>query len=286
MTLETISEHRSFGGTQGFYRHQSQVIGLPMRFAVFQPQQAQQRKVPVLFYLAGLTCTEETFTIKAGAQRVAAQLGLMLVACDTSPRNTGIPGEADDWEFGSGAGFYLNATQAPWSQYFRMYDYVLRELREAVLGQFGASAQQVGIFGHSMGGHGALVLALRNPQVYRSVSAFAPICSPTRCPWGQKALPRYLGNDPAAWAQYDTVELLTAARRRVFPQILVDQGMADKFLLQGQLLPERLEAACAAAGQPLRLRRQEGYGHDYYFIASFVEDHLRFHAEALAAVAA
>jgi S-formylglutathione hydrolase len=284
--LETISEHRSFDGVQGFYRHQSAVIGLPMRFAVFQPPQARERRVPVLFYLAGLTCTEETFAIKAGAQRVAAQEGLMLVTCDTSPRQTGIPGESDDWEVGTGAGFYVNATQSPWSRYFRMYDYVLGELRETVLAQFPAAAGRTGIFGHSMGGHGALVLALRNPHVYRTVSAFAPICSPSRCPWGRKAFTRYLGENAAAWADYDAVELLEARGARVFPEILVDQGLADKFLPQGQLLPELLEQACAAAGQPLRLRRQEGYGHDYYFIATFIEDHLRFHARALAAPAA
>ncbi|HEY6825185.1 MAG TPA: S-formylglutathione hydrolase [Steroidobacteraceae bacterium] len=283
--LETISEHRCFDGVQGFYRHQSAVIGLPMRFAVFQPPQARQQRVPVLFYLAGLTCTEETFAIKAGAQRVAAEEGLMLVSCDTSPRQTGIPGEADDWEVGTGAGFYLNATQPPWSRYFRMYDYVLGELRETVLTQFPAVAARVGIFGHSMGGHGALVLALRNPEVYRSVSAFAPICAPSRCPWGRKAFTRYLGEERAAWARYDAVELLDAQRARVFPEILVDQGLADKFLPQGQLLPELLEQACAQAGQPLRLRRQDAYGHDYYFIATFMEDHLRFHAQALAAVA-
>jgi S-formylglutathione hydrolase len=282
MTLETLSETRCFGGLQGFYRHASGVIGLPMKFSVYQPPQALSHKVPVLFYLAGLTCTEETFMIKAGAQRVAAQLGLMLVTCDTSPRNTGIPGEADDWEFGTGAGFYLNATQAPWSKYFRMYDYVLKELRELVLASFAADPAKIGIFGHSMGGHGSLVLALRNPTVYRSVSAFAPICSPTRAPWGKKALPRYLGEDPTAWAQYDAVELLNAHKARVFPQILVDQGLADKFLPQGQLLPELLESACKAAGQPLTLRRHEGYGHDYYFIATCVEDHLRFHAQQLA----
>ncbi len=281
MTLETISEHRCFGGLQGFYRHQSAVIGLPMRFAVYQPPQAQQRQVPVLFYLAGLTCTEETFAIKAGAQRVAAQLGLMLVTCDTSPRQTGIAGEADDWEFGSGAGFYLNATQSPWSRYFRMYDYVLEELRETVLTRFPGIERQLGIFGHSMGGHGALVLALRNPAVYRSVSAFAPICSPTRCPWGLKAFARYLGEGASAWASYDAVELLASRAAGVFPEILVDQGLADKFLPQRQLLPELLEQSCAAAGQALRLRRHDGYGHDYYFIATFVEDHLRFHANAL-----
>jgi S-formylglutathione hydrolase len=283
--LETLSEHRSFDGVQGFYRHQSAVIGLPMRFAVFQPPQARERRVPVLFYLAGLTCTEETFAIKAGAQRIAAQEGLMLVTCDTSPRQTGIPGESDDWEVGTGAGFYVNATQSPWSRYFRMYDYVLGELRETVLAQFPAATDRSGIFGHSMGGHGALMLALRNPQVYRTVSAFAPICSPSRCPWGRKAFTRYLGEDTAAWAAYDAVELLKARGARVFPEILVDQGLADKFLPQGQLLPELLEQACAAAGQPLRLRRQEGYGHDYYFIATFIEDHLRFHARSLAGLA-
>jgi S-formylglutathione hydrolase len=285
VTLETISEVRCFGGLQGFYRHQSAVIGLPMQFSVFQPPQAQLHPVPVLFYLAGLTCTEETFMIKAGAQRLAAQHAIMLVSCDTSPRRTGIAGEADDWEFGTGAGFYLNAVQAPWSRYFRMYDYVLEELRSTVLAHFPGIPRRLGIFGHSMGGHGALVLALRNPEIYRSVSAFAPICSPTRCPWGRKALPRYLGNDSAAWASYDTVELLKSRGAQIFPDILVDQGLADKFLPQGQLLPELLEGACAVAGQPLQLRRHEGYGHDYYFIASFVEDHLRFHAKALAAVA-
>jgi len=282
MKPETISEHRSFGGVQGFYRHQSAVIGLPMKFSVYQPPQALERAVPVLFYLAGLTCTEETFMIKAGAQRAAAQLGLMLVSCDTSPRDTGIAGEAADWEFGSGAGFYLNATQPPWARYFRMYDYVLEELRTTVLENFPVAAGRIGIFGHSMGGHGALVLAVRNPQVYRSVSAFAPICSPTRCPWGQKALPRYLGEDRETWKAYDAAELIRARHARIFPEILVDQGLADKFLPQGQLLPEQLEAACVSAGQPLTLRRQAGYGHDYYFIATFVEDHLRFHAQQLA----
>jgi len=283
--LETLSEHRCFDGVQGFYRHDSSTIGLPMRFGVYRPPQAAQAPVPVLFFLAGLTCTEETFTIKAAAQRSAAELGLMLVTCDTSPRNTGIAGEADDWEFGAGAGFYVNATQEPWSRHFRMYDYVLQELRATVLANFPAQADRIGIFGHSMGGHGALVLALRNPQVYHSVSAFAPICSPTRCAWGQKALPRYLGPERAAWAQYDAVELLTAAGRQVFPQILVDQGLADKFLHQGQLLPELLQTACDSVGQPLQLRRHEGYDHGYYFIETFIRDHLLFHAAALAATA-
>lgn len=285
VTLETISEVRCFGGLQGFYRHQSVLIGLPMQFSVYQPPQARLHPVPVLFYLPGLTCTEETFMIKAGAQRLAAQHGIMLVSCDTSPRRTGIAGEADDWEFGTGAGFYLNATQAPWSRYFRMYDYVLEELRATVQAHFPAISRRLGIFGHSMGGHGALVLALRNPEIFRSVSALAPICSPTRCPWGRKAFPRYLGDDAKAWASYDAVEILRSRGAQVFPEILVDQGLADKFLQQGQLLPDLLESACAVAGQPLRLRSHEGYGHDYYFIATFMEDHLRFHVKALAAVA-
>jgi S-formylglutathione hydrolase len=281
LNIETLSEHRCFQGTQGFYRHESRVIGLPMRFGVYRPPQAATQPVPVLFYLAGLTCTEETAAIKAGAQRAAGELGLMLVTCDTSPRNTGIAGEADDWEFGAGAGFYLNATQQPWARFYRMYDYVLEELRHTVLANFPADPNRVGIYGHSMGGHGALVLALRNPQVFKSVSAFAPICSPMRCAWGQKALPRYLGDDQAAWKNYDSVELMHAAGKAVFNEILVDQGLADKFLHQSQLLPELFEAACSAAGQPLRLRRHEGYDHGYYFISTFVADHLRFHAAAL-----
>ncbi len=282
MSIETLSEQRCFEGTQGFYRHQSRIIGLPMRFGVFRPPQAATRPVPTLFYLAGLTCTEETAVIKAGFQRLAAQLGVMVVTCDTSPRNTGIAGEADDWEFGAGAGFYLNATQQPWAGFYRMYDYLLEELREVVLADFPADPDRLGIFGHSMGGHGALVLALRNPGVFKSVSAFAPICSPTRCAWGRKALPRYLGEDPSAWKAYDAVELMSAAGRALFPEILIDQGLADKFLHQSQLLPELFEAACAASGQPLRLRRHAGYDHGYYFISTFVEEHLRFHAAALA----
>lgn len=279
--MEVLSEHRCFEGVQGFYRHDSRVIGLPMRFCVYRPPQAAERAVPVLFYLAGLTCSEETFAIKAGAQMRAAQLGLMLVSCDTSPRNTGIAGEATDWEFGAGAGFYVNATQDPWARHFRMYDYVLDELRETVLANFPARPDRLGIFGHSMGGHGALVLALRNPQVYKSVSAFAPICSPMRCGWGQKALPRFLGSDRSAWGAYDAVELMTASARAAYPEILIDQGLADKFMSQSQLLPELFEAACAKSGQTLRLRRHAGYDHGYYFISTFIGDHLQFHAATL-----
>jgi S-formylglutathione hydrolase len=280
--VETLSEHRCFDGVQGFYRHDSEVIGLPMRFAVYQPRQAMQHPVPVLFYLAGLTCTEETFPIKSGAQRVAAREGVMLVTSDTSPRNTGIHGEAEDWEFGSGAGFYVNATQQPWTRYFQMYDYVLEELRQLVLARFPADPHRLGIFGHSMGGHGALVLALRNPQIYRSVSAFAPICSPSHCAWGQKAFTRYLGEDRSAWATYDAAELMKSVAKPVFPDILIDQGLADKFLNQSQLLPELFESACSAASQPLRLRRHEGHDHSYYFISTWIEDHLQFHAAQLA----
>ncbi len=198
-----------------------------MRFSVYRPPQSERVPVPVLFYLAGLTCNEETFAIKAGAQQHAARLGLMLVACDTSPRETGIPGESEDWEFGSGAGFYLNATRAPWSQFYRMYDYVRDELRELVLEHFPAHADRVGILGHSMGGHGALVLAMRNPQIYRSVSAFAPICAAGSSPWGRKALPRYLGEDTQAWKSYDAVALIERAGHALLPEILVDQGLSD-----------------------------------------------------------
>jgi S-formylglutathione hydrolase len=283
MTFETISEHRCYEGVQGFYRHASTTIGLPMRFSVYRPPQAEHAAVPAVFYLAGLTGNEESFAAKGGAQRLAAQHGLMLVTCDTSPRHTGIAGEADDWEFGSGAGFYLDATEAPWSKYFRMYDYVRDELRQLILGGFPADPGKLGIFGHSMGGHGALTIALKNPDIFRSVSAFAPICSPSRCPWGRKAFPRYLGSDTAAWAQYDAVELVLAAGRALLPEILVDQGLADKFLTAGQLLPELLEAACQEARQPLRLRRHAGYDHNYYFISTFVGAHLAHHAQMLAA---
>ena len=280
--LECISEHACFGGVQGFYRHDSTAIGLPMRFSVYQPPQAKHHPVPVLFYLAGLTCNEETFMIKAGAQRFAAQHGIMLVAPDTSPRDTGITGATDNWDFGEGAGFYLDATQAPWNQHFNMDSYITQELRRLILDAFPAQAERVGVFGHSMGGHGALVLALRNPDIYRSVSAFAPVVAPAQCPWGQKAFARYLGADQAGWQQYDASELMQK-RTTPFPDgILIDQGLNDKFL-QEQLLPNEFEAACAAAQQPLTLRRHAGYDHSYYFIATFIEDHLAFHQRILGA---
>lgn len=276
--IETISEQRSFGGVQGFYRHASSACAGPMRFAVYAPPQARQGPVPVLYYLAGLTCTEETFVIKAGAQRVAAQLGLMLVTPDTSPRNTGIAGEAEDWEFGTAAGFYLDATQAPWSQFFKMYTYVTAELPALIGAHFPADTKREGIFGHSMGGHGALTIALKNPQRYKSVSAFAPIVAPTQVHWGLKALPRYLGDDRETWKDYDACELV---RRQRFPgTILIDQGDADKFLAD-ELRPQLFEAACRETGQALTLRMQPGYDHSYYFISTFVEDHLRHHAAQL-----
>ncbi len=275
--MEARSTHRCFGGTQGYYRHSSTVIGLSMNFSVYQPPQAAEGRVPGLLYLAGLTCTEETFMIKAGAQRVAAELGMMLITCDTSPRETGNDGATGDWEFGEGAGFYLNATQDPWARHFRMYDYILQDLLPLIGAEFSLDRSRLGICGHSMGGHGALVLGLRNPDVFSSLSAFAPICAPSTCPWGEKALPRYLGGDRESWKEYDATELLRA-RGAQFDVIRVDQGEADPFLPAGQLQPEKLEAACAAAGQPLELHRHAGYDHGYFFISTFVAEHLRFHA--------
>lgn len=277
--IETLSEQRCFGGIQGFYKHPSAACGGDMRFAVYTPPQAAHGKVPVLYWLAGLTCTEETFTVKAGAQRMASELGLALVMPDTSPRQTGFEGATGDWEFGEGAGFYLDATVEPWSSRFRMYSYVVDELPALVAGKFAVDTARTGIFGHSMGGHGALTIALKHPERYRSVSAFAPIVAPGQVPWGEKAFSRYLGEDRKTWAAYDASELV---RRRTFPgTILVDQGEADGFLVN-QLRPELLEAACAEAGQALTLRRQPGYDHSYYFIQTFIEDHLRHHARALA----
>ena len=282
-TLTTLSEHRCFGGVQGFYSHTSGNIGLPMRFSVFKPPQAQDGPRPALIYLAGLTCTEETFPTKGGAQRIAAELGLILVSPDTSPRNAGVPDETQDWDLGVGAGFYMNATQLPWSVHYRMEDYVINEIRRIVVTQFGADVNRLGLFGHSMGGHGALTLALRYPGLFKSLSAFAPICAATQCPWGTKALSHYLGPDKAAWQGYDACALISRAASVPYPAgILVDQGLADKFLVD-QLKPELLAQACAAAGQPLTLRHHEGFDHGYYFIQTFMEDHLRFHHQQLTA---
>lgn len=274
------SEQRAFGGVQGFYEHESTACAGPMRFSVYQPPAALDGKVvPVVYYLAGLTCTEETFVIKAGAQRLCAQLGLCLVTCDTSPRTQRFDGDDKDWDFGQGAGFYLDAVQAPWSKAYRMQTYVTEELRTLVESSFPIRQNARGIMGHSMGGHGALTLALKRPDLYRSVSAFAPIVAPTQVPWGQKAFLGYLGEDRAAWAAHDAVELI---KKRPFPgTLLIDQGSHDKFL-DAQLKPELLAAACEASGQALELRMQPGYDHSYYCIATFVDDHLRHHARALA----
>ena len=280
---ELVSEHRCFGGWQRFYRHASTVIGLPMRFSVYLPPQAEAGKpCPALFYLAGLTCTEETFMIKAGAQRHAAREGLILIAPDTSPRGANISGESDDWDFGVGAGFYLDATQEPWAGRYRMESYITSELLATAAGLLALDRHRIGVMGHSMGGHGALVLALRHPGLFRSVSAFAPIAAPTQAPWGRKAFSRYLGADEQAWQQYDATALMYTQATAPFPEgILIDQGLDDKFLHE-QLHPGLFETACQSIGQPLTLRRHPGYDHGYYFISSFIEDHLRHHAQRMA----
>ena len=279
--MNLLSEHGCFGGVQGFHAHDSVVVGLPMRFSLFLPPQARAGRVPLLVYLAGLTCTEETFPVKSGAQRLASELGLALLAPDTSPRGARLPGEADSWDFGVGAGFWLDATQEPWSRHWRMASWLLDELLPLVTRGFDLDGDRVGIFGHSMGGHGALTLALRHPGRFRSVSAFAPIAAPMRCPWGEKAFSGYLGEDRGQWRAHDASELMRVQAAPPFPDgILVDQGLADKFLAE-QLHPEAFAAACEAVGQPLTLRRHAGYDHGYYFIASFVDDHLRHHARAL-----
>ena len=281
--FEVVSQHRCFNGTVGFYKHEAASTACSMKFSVFTPPQAQSGRVPVLYYLAGLTCTEETFMIKAGAQRVAAELGIMLVAPDTSPRGVKLPGDSDNWDFGVGAGFYVDATVEPWSRHYRMYTYITQELRALIEAQFPADAARTGIFGHSMGGHGALTIALRNPDRYRSVSAFAPIAAPRQCPWGQKAFSGYLGPDRGQWANHDATELVAgvkdAARK---PPILIDQGLSDQFL-QTQLHPHLFEEAAKKVGYPLQLRRHEGYDHSYYFISTFMEDHLVHHARILKA---
>jgi S-formylglutathione hydrolase len=277
--LTVLSEQKCFGGTMGFYSHDSEATRGTMRFAVYRPP--GKGPFPVLTYLAGLTCTEETFMIKAGAQRLAAEAGLLLVAPDTSPRGHNIPGEAEAWDFGVGAGFYLDATQAPWSAHWRMESYVVGELNALVTASFPADASRQGLFGHSMGGHGALTLALRHKDRWRSVSAFAPIGAPMRCPWGIKAFTGYLGPDRSQWAEHDTTEILKSRGPLPF-EILVDQGLADKFLDE-QLKPELLEEAAKAAGQKLTLRRHEGYDHSYWFIQTFVADHIAHHAKALKA---
>ena len=275
--MEQIGENKSFGGRQLRFTHESPVLDCSMNFSVYLPPAAEQGRVPVLYWLSGLTCTDENFMQKAGAQRVAAELGMAIVCPDTSPRGSDFPGEHDSYDFGSGAGFYVNATQEPWSRNYRMYDYVTQELPVLVNGHFPVN-DRCGISGHSMGGHGALVCYLRNPGKYQSVSAFAPICHPLDCSWGQKALSNYLGEDRNDWVQYDASLLIGDAVEKL--PLLIDQGTRDEFV-SDQLKPGALEQACIASHYPLELRMQEGYDHSYYFIATFIEDHLRHHAKAL-----
>ena len=272
-----VSSYKSFGGHQKVLHHDSRALGCGMNVGVYLPPQAELGPCPVLYWLSGLTCTEQNFVTKAGVQEHAARLGLIVVAPDTSPRGDGV---ADDpaYDLGQGAGFYVDATREPWAAHYRMYEYVSRELPALVEAHLPALPDRRGIFGHSMGGHGALVIALKNPGRYRSVSAFSPIVAPSRVPWGQKALGAYLGEDRAAWREWDATELLSGAEERL--PILVDQGDADAFL-ERELLPERLREACAATNHPLTLRMQPGYDHSYYFIASFMRDHVEHHAKAL-----
>ncbi|WP_150625178.1 S-formylglutathione hydrolase [Pandoraea captiosa] len=280
--LEILSTHRCFGGEQRFYQHQSEQTNCTMRLSVFLPHKALNGgRCATVFYLAGLTCTEETFITKGGAQRLASELGLILVCPDTSPRGVEIPGDRESWDFGVGAGFYVDASESPWSNHYRMYSYIVDELFDTVVAQLPIDVERIGIMGHSMGGHGALVIALRNPEKFRSVSAFAPIANPTNCPWGIKAFGHYLGADQSTWRSYDATELMARSGGAVFQGgILVDQGLDDKFL-EEQLLPLRFEEACAKAGQPLTVRRHEGYDHGYYFISTLVDDHLKHHAAQL-----
>ncbi len=282
MTLETLSETNCFGGHIGFYRHASAVNNCDMQFSVFVPPQAASGKVPVLTFLSGLTCSEENFMIKSGAQRVAAELGIMLVSPDTSPRGDGVPDDPDgDYDFGLAAGFYLNATEEPWSRHYHMYDYVTQELQRAVFDNFPGDPERHGLSGHSMGGHGALTIGLRNPDMFKSISAFAPICTTLGSPWGRKALGYYLGDDTDAWRDYDACEVARGvADGGTRSRILVDQGLADIYRVE-QLRPELFESACAASGLPLELRSHDGYDHGYYFISTFIADHLRHHAAIL-----
>ena len=279
MTLENLSCQKSAGGWYKRYRHRSTTLGCDMVFSVYLPPQIESgEQLPVLYWLSGLSCTDETFMQKAGAHRVAAELGMVIVAPDTSPRGDDVPGDPDGgWDFGHGAGFYLNATQAPWAQHYRMHDYVVHELPALIEASFPVSDKR-GISGHSMGGHGALVCALRNPGRYQSLSAFAPICNPMIVPWGEKAFSRYLGEDRSQWREWDASQLIATAAEQL--PILIDQGDRDQFLT-AQLKPEVLQVAALAAGHPLDLRMQHGYDHSYYFIASFIEDHLRHHARGL-----
>ena len=278
--MELVQSNRSFDGEQRIYRFNSISLQGESRFGIYLPAQALAGQAcPTLFYLAGLTCSEETFAIKAHAPRLAAQLGLILVTPDTSPRGEQVA-QGDHWDIGQGAGFYINATQAPWAEHFQMESYVAEELYDLVIQQFAVQAERIGIFGHSMGGHGALTLALKYPEKFKSVSAFAPICAPSQCPWGEKAFSNYLGSDQAEWQKHDATALVQTKTAH-FADILIDQGLSDQFY--SQLNPALFQQACQAAGQPLTLREHAGYDHGYYFIQSFIDDHLQFHAVQLEA---
>jgi S-formylglutathione hydrolase len=272
-------EHQCFGGSVGFYSHRSWTCNSVMKFSVYQPPQAKSELVPVLYFLSGLTCTEENFMIKAGAQQFAAKYGLMLVAPDTSPRNIGIVGEDAEWDLGSGASFYVDAIAGSWKSNYQMYSYIVDELPALISENFPVIVERQGILGHSMGGHGALICALRNPKRYLSVSAFSPIVAPMQCPWGQKAFRHYLGEDQELWRNYDASELVK--KKPYHSPILIDYGTDDPYLAEGQLLPDIFVNACAESGQELILRMQTGYDHSYYFISTFIKDHLLHHAEAL-----
>jgi S-formylglutathione hydrolase len=281
MALTLLSSYACFGGEQRFYQHDSLSIGLPMRFGVFLPLQANVGLVPAIIYLAGLTCNEETFAIKAGAQRMASKLGVALIMPDTSPRGANVAGESESWDFGLAAGFYLDATQAPWAKHWRMESYLINDLTSSLSADLPIDINRLGVTGHSMGGHGALTLALKYPSVFKSVSAFAPICAPTQCPWGRKAFAGYLGNDEGTWQAHDATALMNKQTAAPFKNgILIDQGLSDKFLAE-QLHPNFFAHACAGIQQPLTLRKHAGYDHGYYFVASFIDDHLMHHATSL-----
>lgn len=281
MSVTLIKEHRCHGGRMAYFSHWSDAVNGDMKFGVYFPPQANRGdKLPVLTYLAGLTCNEETFLIKGGAQQYAAKHGLILVAPDTSPRGAGIAGEDDDWDFGTGAGFYIDATRGDWAKNYRMESYVTQDLQAVMQDSLGADMERQGIFGHSMGGHGALTLGFKHPHLYQSISAFAPICSPTFCPWGAKAFSGYIGSDHSAWKQHDAVELIRAMDKSQHKPVLVDQGLSDEFLNE-QLKPHLLENIAAETGFPLTLRHHDGYDHSYYFMNTFMEDHISHHAEVL-----
>jgi S-formylglutathione hydrolase len=279
--MEQIDAHKSFGGKQLRFRHLSDVLNCEMTFSIYLPPQAEQYSVPALYWLSGLTCTDENFMIKAGAQQYAAKYGIAIIAPDTSPRGEGVPDDPEGaYDVGLGAGFYVNATESPWCQHYHMYDYVVSELPALINSKLPIDGKKISISGHSMGGHGALTIALRNPRQYKSASAFAPICSPINCPWGNKALSLYLGDDQEAWRQYDSTELIKSSAPFQYLPVLIDQGDQDDFL-QEQLKTELLEGTCQSEDHPMTIRIQPGYDHSYYFIASFIGEHIKFHAQYL-----